>query len=115
MTPETIKVVMEGLSFLFSILAMIIAIFRTRQSKVDERFKSGSDRMDRHDSRLQAVEQTVKALPSSQDIHKIELMMAEMSGTLGRMDAVMEGNAKIMGRLETIVTRHEDHLLSSGK
>ena len=30
---------------------------------------------------------------------------------MSRMEAVMEGNTKIMSRLEQIVSRHEDHLL----
>lgn len=99
-------------TFLFSVAAMGVAIIRTRRTAVDDRFKAGSDRMDRHESRIQTLEQTVSGLPSREDVHRIQLSIAEMTGSLGRMEAVMEGNAKIMSRLEAIVSRHEDHLLN---
>lgn len=109
---ELIDLALKVLPILISVGAIFTAIIRTRQGQVDERFKQGSDRMDRHESRLQALEQTVGGLPSKEDVHRIQLSIAEMSGSLNRMEAVMEGNAKIMLRLETIVSRHEDHLLN---
>ena len=38
-----------------------------------------------------------------------------MRGELKEMRAVMEGNTKIMARVENIVARHEDHLLEGRK
>lgn len=114
MNYDLIKVLLDSGSFIVALAAIIIAFFRTRQSKMNERFKAGSERMDRHEARLARIEQTVSALPSKDDIHKIELSMSQMAGALSRMEAVMEGNANIMTRLETIVTRHEDHLLKKG-
>ncbi|QBR36042.1 DUF2730 family protein [Leisingera sp. NJS201] len=83
-----------------------------RRTNVDERFKQGSDRMDRHENRLISVEQSIKSMPTREDVHKIELAMERINGTMGRMEAVLEGNQQIMGRLENVVTRHEDHLLN---
>lgn len=100
---------------LFSIIAMVFSAGFGLYTFFAVRRKDVTARLDRHDSRLQTLEQTVASQPSIADMHKIELMMAEMTGSMGRIEAVMEGNAKIMGRLETIVTRHEDHLLSNGK
>jgi hypothetical protein len=108
----TLKDLASVAGFLLAIATAVYTFFATRRAKVDERFKAGSDRMDRHELRLHALEQTVQGLPSREDIHKIELSMSNIAGTMGRMEAVMEGNAQIMQRLETIVTRHEDHLLN---
>ena len=54
---------------LLSIGSIVFAWFRTRRIAVDgrfqeadARFKTGSDRMDRHESRIQSLEQTVKAI-----------------------------------------------------
>lgn len=106
---------------LISVLGFVLAVasggytyVATRRKDVERQFKVGSDRMDRHELRLASLEQTVGGLPSAKDIHNIELHIERMSGALGRMEAVMEGNRQIMSRLETIVTRHEDHLLSKG-
>lgn len=112
---QLFDVILRTMPILISLAAMLVAVVRTRRSEVDERFKVGADRMDRHESRLQTLEQTVNHLPSTQDVHKIQLSIAEMTGLLGRMEATMEGNAKIMQRLETIVSRHEDHLLNDRK
>lgn len=112
---ELFDVLLRTMPILISLAAMLVAVIRTRRSEVDERFKLGSDRMDRHEMRLQTLEQTVNGLPSKEDVHRIQLSIAEMTGSLGRMEAVMEGNAKIMQRLETIVSRHEDHLLNDRK
>lgn len=103
------------LPLVFSIAALVLAWFRTRRSAVDERFKAGSDRMDRHEMRLQALEQSVKAMPGMHDIHKLDLGMERVVGSVGRVEAVLEGNQAIMRRLEEIVSRHEQHLLDSAK
>lgn len=99
------------LSLILSVLTVVFAWWRTRRSVVDERLKAGSDRMNRHEARIAQLEQSVKAMPTREDVHNIQLAMERMNGSMGRMEAVLEGNAKIMGRLETIVSRHEDHLL----
>lgn len=103
------------MNLIFSILVMVFAWFRTRNHNVDDRFKAGSDRMDLHSSRIAALEQTITVMPDKDDMHKLQLEMVKMTGSLGQMQAVMEGNAKIMERLETIVSRHEDHLLEGSK
>lgn len=104
---------LQILPILISLAAMVVAVIRTRRSAVDDRFKAGADRMDRHELRLQTVEQTVTGMPSREDVHRIDLNIERMNGALDRMGAVMEGNGKIMERLELIVTRHEDHLLNN--
>ncbi|WP_306043408.1 DUF2730 family protein [Mameliella sp. MMSF_3552] len=103
---------LKAIPILLSFAAMIVAVIRTRRSEVDERFKAGSDRMDRHEARIARAEQTISGMPSKDDVHSIQLSIAEMSGSLNRMEAVIGGNAQIMQRLETIVSRHEDHLLN---
>jgi hypothetical protein len=102
-------------SFALSFSAIIWTFFATRQKDTDKRFKEGSDRMDRHENRILSLEQTVKVMPGKDDLHAVQLELTRMSGTMETMSAIMEGNQKIMSRLETIVSRHEDHLLSEGR
>ncbi|MCW8843357.1 MAG: DUF2730 domain-containing protein [Rhodobacteraceae bacterium] len=111
-----------SVSVLLSVGTIIFTIFKTRARALDDRFdvlnerlKDGSKRMDRHDGRLGAIEQTVQSLPAQSDMHNLQLRLAEMSGDLKAINASMEGNGKIMERLETIVSRHEDHLLEGGR
>ncbi|WP_233193105.1 DUF2730 family protein [Acidimangrovimonas sediminis] len=93
----------------------VFAWYRTRTRDLEERLKEGSDRMNRHDARIERIEQTVRGLPAASDMHTLELRLVEMSGDLKALAAVMEGNTKVMSRLESIVSRHEDHLLEGGK
>ncbi len=104
-----------SMNLILSVVVIGWTWFRTRHHNVDDQFKAGSDRMDRHDKRITVLEQTITALPDKDDMHAMQLEMARMVGALGQMQAVMEGNAKIMERLETIVSRHEDHLLEGSK
>ncbi|WP_065322692.1 DUF2730 family protein [Tritonibacter mobilis] len=115
----TLGNLLAALALLVSLCTTVFAWFSSRRSnvearfqRVDERFKEGSDRMDRQEGRIARVEQSVQSLPSKDDLHQIELTLANVAGTMQRMEAVMEGNQKIMSRLETVVTRHEDHLLN---
>ncbi len=102
-------------SFALSIVAMIYTFFASRQKDVDARFKDGSKRMDRHEARIAKMEQTLQGMPGKDDIHALQLELVKQTGSLGEMRAVLEGNAKIMVRLETIVSRHEDYLLDGSK
>lgn len=103
------------LSFIISIAALVSAFFTSRKKDVDHRFREGSKRMDRHDLRLQALEQDVKGMPGKDDMHRLELQLSEISGDMKAMYATMTGMASSIERTEKIVGRHEDHLRETGK
>jgi small-conductance mechanosensitive channel len=77
----------------------------------DDRFAEGRARMDRHDQRISRLEQSHEAMPTKDDMHKVLLAVQDMKGRLDVMGAQMGGQKDIMERLETIVSRHEEHLL----
>lgn len=106
MNYDLYKVALDGLALFLSVAAIVTTFFRTRQSKVDERFKAGSDRMDRHEKRLQDLEHTVRSLPSKDDLHALDR-------SVQRFGAVMEGNQERMGAIGASVQRIEDYLLKS--
>ena len=104
------------LPLVVSVLTLAFAWWRTRRSAVDDLFRAGRKRMDDHDRRLQALEQDMQALPTTRELHAIELTMTRMSGQLETVGAHIQGQKDVMKRLESIVTRHEEHLISgSGK
>ncbi|MGR3481651.1 DUF2730 family protein [Salipiger marinus] len=102
-------------SFGLSVGAMVFAFFANRQKGNDERFKAGADRMDRHELRIQTLEQSVRVLPTLHDMHELQLQLARLNGNMERMDAHLAGQQEIMKRVETVVARHEDHLLKGQK
>lgn len=104
-----------SMSVVLSVIVIIFTWFRTRRHDVDKRFKAGGVRMDEFEKRIGRLEQTVTVMPSKDDMHALQLELARMVGQLGQMQATMEGNAKIMERLEVIVSRHEDHLIDGAR
>lgn len=93
----------------------VFAWYRTRSKDLENRLKVGADRMDRHEARISRIEQTVQAMPASEDMHKLELRLVEMAGGLNTLAEAMKGTNQILTRVEKIVGRHEDHLLEGGK
>ena len=85
--------VIKFISLGLSLAAIVYAFFANR-----------GDRMDRQERRIAALEQTVKSLPAKEDVHNLQIQLVRM-----------EGNAKVMSRMETIVSRHEDHLLGGNR
>lgn len=125
MTAEQIDLAIKAITFILSALAIVVAWFRTRGRVTDDKIAKIADkveivrdgfrdRLDRHESRLQSVEQTVRGMPGREDMHQLQLELAKVAGSLQTMSAVMEGNQQIMRRLEVVVNRHEDHLLAEG-
>ncbi|WP_372605466.1 DUF2730 family protein [Actibacterium sp.] len=113
---------LKVISMAVSFGAAVFAVFATRRKDVDKKFESlderllsGARRMDRHDTRLSTIERDIAALPGKDDMHQLQLAMMAQTGELKEMRAVMEGNQKIMARLEQIVSRHEEHLLEGSK
>lgn len=101
------------LSLILSVGTLIFAWYRTRRQDVDERFAIGSKRMDEHDLAISELRQAVASMPEKDDMHKLEMMLAEMGGDMKAMRATMRSLAESQGRFEKIVTRHEDHLRGS--
>ncbi len=99
-----------SLSFLLTLIAMIYAWWRTRDQNTDGRFKAGSERMDRHEARLNSIEQTMRGLPQKEDMHLLQLTVEKMNGKLDTMSAVIDGNSKVMVRLENAVDRQDGYL-----
>lgn len=85
------------------------------KAAVAQRITDIGGRVDRHENRIQSVEQTLRTLPAKDDMHELQLAMERLRGDMSRMSATMEGHVGIMTRLENIVGRHEQHLLETSK
>jgi len=102
-------------ALVLSSISLIYTWFATRRKDVDKRFADGAKRMDGHDLDIQALQQTVSSLPAKEDVHRMELAMSEVSGELKAIGAHIASQRDVMRRLETVVTRHEDHLLAGSQ
>lgn len=111
-----------GITTLLNFANMLWSVFSgptrklsDRLVKTEEQLANLDRRSERYAGQITTLQQTLSAMPGHGDLHQVQMMLAGMGGDLKEMRAVMEGNAKVMARLEMVVTRHEDHLLDGGK
>lgn len=108
-------------SLILSVAAMLFAWFRTRRQDIDTkladvgtRLTAGARRMDALDARVAATESGLQAMPGQGEVHRLELHMAQMAGDLRVVSQRLQGNHEMLTRIESVVSRHEDHLRDSG-
>lgn len=99
------------LSLVVTIVAAFVGWVRMRNSAVDKRIDACGERLDRHEHRIQATEQSLQNMPGREDLHNLSLAISEMRGDMREVRAAMQGQGQIMARLETVVSRQEDHLM----
>lgn len=126
---EDLIAFLGALLLVLNIMNILFTWWRTRGQSLEKREKEISaqfeqlsqerkadgERMERLDARIASMEQSMRILPGRDDLHELQLSMRSMQGDMKALTAVMEGNAQIMTRIETVVGRHEQHLLDGGK
>lgn len=92
------------LNFALTLYSLLSSGSRANKTQLDNH----STRLADHDNRLTGVERALRDMPTKDGLHAIELSMSKVRGDVGAM-------REIMGRMETILARHEEHLLDGGK
>ncbi|MCR9273232.1 DUF2730 family protein [Mameliella sp. AT18] len=114
MSYDLIKILLDGAALVISLVAMSVAVMRTRQSALDDRLKTGSGRMDDQDKRISSLEQTVASLPAKEDLHGLELRFGEFGAQLSRIETTVSSRSEETKRLYVAVERIENYLLNIG-
>ncbi|WP_431282710.1 DUF2730 family protein [Humitalea sp. 24SJ18S-53] len=65
--------------------------------------------------RLERIERDMQHLPTREDIHRIQLGMTEIKGSLGEMRVEARGDRELLSRVETAMARHEDIISSRAR
>lgn len=73
--------------------------------------KATASRLENHEARLAAAEQTLGGMPRAEDIHRLSLSLEQIRGDMKMISANMQVNAELMRRQEVVVTRVEEFLL----
>ena len=115
-TPVQVLIVWAlALSTLINFGTVIWNIFSGPSKKNGARLDAMATVLTALEQRITASEQTQRALPSKDDIHELELSMERLKGEMKTLSQVMAGQSAITERMESILNRHEDHLLQSGR
>lgn len=101
-----------------NIVNILYTWWRTRDQNVEARFRLGSERMDRADVRVNAIdarvsslEQALRNLPAKEDLHNLSLAVAELRGDFREIRASLAATADAMNRQDTVTRRLEQFLL----
>ena len=98
-----------GLAALAISVGGFIYAWITSRSKVnEEHLKSVDTTLANHALRIQAIEGELKHLPAKDDVTDLKLALAELGGTVGRLDESLNG-------ISRTVRRVEDFLMKEGK
>ncbi len=89
----------------------IVGWVRVRNVAIEKRFEASSSRLDRHDLRIQKIEDVVKSLPGKDELHDLAIGISDLRGDMREMRMALQGQGQIMTRLEAVVSRQEDHLM----
>lgn len=113
MTPDTTTV--SDLAVWATALMSLLSLGTSMWNVLTSKARSNAQRIDQLATRVEKVERDMSAMPARDDMHALHIALTEIRGDLKEMRATMAGHSEIMTRLETVVSRHEDHLLDGAK
>lgn len=119
-----------SMSFILAVITMLFTWWRTSRDKAEGRvadleadlnvrMKDVTDVLGGQNQRIVSLEREIDAMPSANEMHEIKLSLEKMRGELGQqlasIGATLAGQAELFRRMEEVVSRHENHLLESGR
>lgn len=94
-----------------TVLLAIIGWLQMRWGALEKRQGALADRVEGHSTRLASVEAAMRSMPGRDELHRMEVGITKMAGKMETVAAHMAGQRDLMGRMEAVVARHEEHLL----
>lgn len=99
-------------SVIVAVLLAMVGWLRVRWAALDKRVDDQAARTESHAERLTGMEAALRQMPAREDLHRMEVSVTAMAGELKTVAAHMSGQRDLMTRMEAVVARHEDHLLT---
>lgn len=87
------------LSFGTALWTMFSGPSRKNATRLDEH----TGRMDRHDARLQSLEQEMRAMPTKEDMHKVQLSLGRLEGQFAVMNERLAPVKAISERMQELL------------
>ncbi|WP_186390375.1 DUF2730 family protein [Stappia sp. TSB10P1A] len=87
-------------------IASLIYTWITARSKINEQRLGGHERkLTEHDRRVQKLESEVSHLPRKDDVHELRVALAEVKGSVGRVEESIAGTDRTVRRIEQFLLR----------
>jgi len=97
------------------IVVVLVKLIRDQRKDQREDQEANAKAHAAFDKRLTTAEACLKNVPSEEALHDLALTIRSFGGDLRVAVEKIEGMGRIVGRLEKVVTRHEDYMLNGGK
>lgn len=98
--------VIAGIAFVWSVINTVYTWYSATQSVTRKEIDELMADRNIVGNRLTAIERDMKALPSSENYHKLEIVVTEVRGAIRTMEAEMKPTALSVKRIE-------DYLINS--
>jgi hypothetical protein len=93
----------SALALFLSFGTAIWTIFSGPSRKNATRLDDHTGRMDRHEARLQSLEQEVRSMPSKDDMHKVQLSLQRMEGQFALLNERLAPVKAISERMQELM------------
>ncbi|WP_417691531.1 DUF2730 family protein [Roseibium sp.] len=108
MLPETFKDWASLLAVLLSIGALVHSWITSKAKVNAEHLKVVDEKLIDQDRRVQAIEGELKHLPGKDDVNDLKLSIAELRGTIGRLDESLSGISRTVRRVEGFLLKESE-------
>jgi Protein of unknown function (DUF2730) len=92
-----------ALSTIFSFGSLIWTMFSGPSRRNATRLDEMNGRLDRHDHRLQSLEQEMRAMPSKDDMHKVQLSLGRLEGQFAVLNERLAPVKAISERMQELM------------
>ncbi len=103
-----IKDWLGALALIVSLMTTVYAWMTSKAKANSEHLKMVDSKLVEHDRRIQSVESELKHLPDKDDVNELKLAIAELRGTVGRLDESLGGVSRTVRRVEGFLMKEGD-------
>ena len=106
--PDGLKEWLGVVALAISLLTSVYAWITSKAKANAEHLKAVDAKLVDLDRRVQSIESELKHLPNKDDVNELKLAMAQLDGTVGRLDESLTGISRTVRRVEGFLMKESN-------
>jgi peptidoglycan hydrolase CwlO-like protein len=106
--PDGLKDWLGVVALAISLLTSVYAWITSKAKANAEHLKAVDAKLVDLDRRVQSIESELKHLPNKDDVNELKLGMAQLDGTVGRLDESLSGISRTVRRVEGFLMKESN-------
>jgi peptidoglycan hydrolase CwlO-like protein len=106
--PDGLKDWLGVVALAISLLTSVYAWITSKAKANAEHLKAVDAKLVDLDRRVQSIESELKHLPNKDDVNELKLGMAQLDGTVGRLDESLSGVSRTVRRVEGFLMKESN-------